>query len=457
MKRLLLGLSVLSGVALVGVFAFAQWRGSGGGGGTNALTGAASTGQSAASADPWVQPMPQGMQANSASAGAPSTIGHAGDAPGSDPFAGLQSPGQRQASTGPSSRAPSQASPPATQGVTIRNVNSRQVVEEQSVGPGGLGNGADPFNVPPSKSQADASARGNETNVRSPTPLPAERDAALGAAPGSGPGNPLRNGQNADAGASTQFYDAAAARGGAPGSRIAAPNEFPAVADGRRPAVQEPAALPSVDSTRSALGRGPSGAPSQGFSASGAPPNSLEHGFGGHVSEGALLGTQRTPAPLGGSQGPRPLVGQLASATIRGEGLGLPGGKQLEGNQLPTLAIQKFAPPEVQVNKPAVFEIHIRNTGPVTAREVVIHDRVPQGTVFVRSSPDTAPTPQGDLEWRFDALPPREQRVIKVEVRPLKRGEIGSVATVRFSADASAAAAARALICKWKSLPRGRR
>jgi len=142
-----------------------------------------------------------------------------------------------------------------------------------------------------------------------------------------------------------------------------------------------------------------------------------------------------------GSLGPpdaKSFGAHLASASIRGEGLGLPGARQLEGSQLPTLAIQKVAPPEIQVNKPAVFEIHVRNTGPVTARDVVIHDRVPQGTQFIRSSPDAAGTPQGELQWRFDALPPREQRVIKVELRPLKRGDIGSVATVTFSADASA-------------------
>ena len=42
--------------------------------------------------------------------------------------------------------------------------------------------------------------------------------------------------------------------------------------------------------------------------------------------------------------------------------------------------MQKIAPPEIQVGRPAVLRVIVRNTGPVAASEVEIHDQVPRGT-----------------------------------------------------------------------------
>ncbi len=462
MKRLLLGLSVASGLAIAGVFAFAQLH-QGGGANANAAAGAATQGQGGASPDPWVQPMPKGVQDGGVNNGAFNANG-ASNAVGSDPFAGATQRGQQNSiSTSQTANSQSQPGASGAAGVRIRNVNSRQVVEDQATGhvgeslrdsqsrlgetrprdetgPGGVGNGADPFaNSPPAgptKSQPGAAQRGNESKFGGGlAPLPSEQTGSTGGQANGLSANPLRGGQNSAAnGGAAGFYDAADGRGATQGARGATPNELPAVSDGRRPAPQEPGAFPPPEFTDKGPPGGPAGALDRGLA--GAAPNNLEQGFGNASGRSAALSGSRES--LGNPSGGRQFAGQLASATIRTEGSGLPGGKQLEGNQLPTLAIQKFAPPEIQVNKLATFEIHVRNTGPVTAREVVIQDRVPQGTQFVRSSPDTVPSPQGDLEWRFDALPPKEQRVIKVEVRPLKRGEIGSVATVRFSADATA-------------------
>src|SRR5262249_46491278 len=55
-----------------------------------------------------------------------------------------------------------------------------------------------------------------------------------------------------------------------------------------------------------------------------------------------------------------------ASDQISGiEGGGRPGHKQLEGMQAPSLTLEKIAPQEIQVGKPAVFQIKVRNAGRV--------------------------------------------------------------------------------------------
>ena len=69
------------------------------------------------------------------------------------------------------------------------------------------------------------------------------------------------------------------------------------------------------------------------------------------------------------------------------EGTGQPGGKQLEGPQSPQLTIQKSAPPEIQVGKPATFRITVRNTGQSTAGNVEVHDQIPRGTHLLGSTP----------------------------------------------------------------------
>ena len=72
------------------------------------------------------------------------------------------------------------------------------------------------------------------------------------------------------------------------------------------------------------------------------------------------------------------------------DGTGQPGNKQLEGPQSPQLIIQKVAPPEIQVGKPATFRITVRNTGQATAGNVEIHDQS-RGTRLLGSAPQAAP------------------------------------------------------------------
>ncbi|MBX9787578.1 MAG: DUF11 domain-containing protein [Pirellulales bacterium] len=118
-------------------------------------------------------------------------------------------------------------------------------------------------------------------------------------------------------------------------------------------------------------------------------------------------------------------------------GNGQPGGRDLEGVQAPSLAVEKLAPAEVQVGAQATFQTRVRNAGTVAAREVEIHDEVPRGARLVGTKPRAERGPRGELIWSIGTLRPGEEVIVSMDVTPEAEGELGSVATARFAADAS--------------------
>ena len=122
----------------------------------------------------------------------------------------------------------------------------------------------------------------------------------------------------------------------------------------------------------------------------------------------------------------------------RTEGTGTPGNRELEGPQAPQLTIQKLAPEEIQVGKEATFQVKVTNTGQVAAHGVEVRDEIPKGTRLVSTSPRSSRDAQGGLVWLLDTMQPGEEASVEIRVMPTEEGEIGSVATVRFNADASA-------------------
>ena len=119
-------------------------------------------------------------------------------------------------------------------------------------------------------------------------------------------------------------------------------------------------------------------------------------------------------------------------------GTGSPGDRQLEGPQTPQLTIEKIAPKEIRIGKPATFVVKVRNTGRVVAGDVEIRDRIPRGTKLDSSNPPASRGPQGELIWQLGAVEPNAEVSVEVVLTPIEEGEIGSVATVHFNAAASA-------------------
>ena len=115
----------------------------------------------------------------------------------------------------------------------------------------------------------------------------------------------------------------------------------------------------------------------------------------------------------------------------------VPGDRQLDGVQAPSLAIEKLAPREIQVNQSADFQIVVKNVGRVTAEDVRVFDKVPEGAELIDAMPKPQLTRSRDLEWQIGRLRPGQEHRIKLQLKPIRPGELGSVAHVTFAAQAS--------------------
>jgi uncharacterized repeat protein (TIGR01451 family) len=167
---------------------------------------------------------------------------------------------------------------------------------------------------------------------------------------------------------------------------------------------------------------------------------------GGAAASGSLLNSSVPPrelppavsrsdvrgVPLGDSAS-----GGLSSGFVADATSAVPGTRDLEGAQIPSVTIEKFAPPEVQVGQSADFEVLVSNVGRTPAHDVVVMDRVPQGTALNQTTPQAEQA--GDtVIWRLGTLQPGSEIVLKMNVTPQTEGDLGSVAQVSFRAQATA-------------------
>ncbi|WP_158265080.1 DUF11 domain-containing protein [Blastopirellula marina] len=114
-----------------------------------------------------------------------------------------------------------------------------------------------------------------------------------------------------------------------------------------------------------------------------------------------------------------------------------PGESRWEGDQTPSIRLEKIAPPEVQVGRVTTFELHVENISGVEASDVTVHDMVPAGAQLDSTTPKAEKDQDGRLVWHLGTLKPKERKTIKLQIVPLEEGNIGSVASVSFAAKAS--------------------
>ena len=223
-------------------------------------------------------------------------------------------------------------------------------------------------------------------------------------------------------------------------------------------ALEPPAPLPS----------GPPALPSGNTLRSGAPSGDLADAFSAGPSAGAPAPPQALPADDAPAAFGTPEPKRMASVLTEprsepnyadqfaapappmpinppepqsagGVGVGRPGDRAIEGRQQPTVAIQKFAPTEVQVGKPCKFVTKVRNMSQRPVVDVTVRDQAPAGARLVSTTPQ-ADTSGADIRWDLGSLGPGEERTLEMELTPVDEGEIGSVATVTFAAQATARA-----------------
>ena len=185
-----------------------------------------------------------------------------------------------------------------------------------------------------------------------------------------------------------------------------------------QPSVLGSAAPPSYGQTR-------------GFSASASPPPAM-------MAEQPQPEYQEAPQPQPTRFSQPTQIASLPSAAEGAMVSARPGDIHLEGDQQPSIRLEKVAPPEVQVGKVTTFEVHVENNGQVDASSVIVRDMVPAGTKLVSTSPQAQQGADGSLVWDLGTLRPQERKTLKLEILPLEEGNIGSVASVIFSAKASA-------------------
>jgi uncharacterized repeat protein (TIGR01451 family) len=114
-----------------------------------------------------------------------------------------------------------------------------------------------------------------------------------------------------------------------------------------------------------------------------------------------------------------------------------PGSRYLDGSQNPVMQIHKRAPEEITVGKKTTFVITVRNASNATAHDVTVVDHIPRGVRFSDASPSVTPNADGLLTWKLGEMNAGEEKVIHLQVIPETEGEIGSVASVHFVAQAS--------------------
>ncbi|HAA71629.1 MAG TPA: hypothetical protein DCE55_21005, partial [Planctomycetaceae bacterium] len=153
----------------------------------------------------------------------------------------------------------------------------------------------------------------------------------------------------------------------------------------------------------------------------------------------SVSGTVELPEPLATSETARVAAVESIVEADPQVTASRPGKRALEGEQAPSLIIDKWAPTEITVGEPAFFQIRVRNAGVVAAHGVRVVDQVPEKTQLDLSRTKPAPqrNPQGLLIWELGTIQPGEEQTVSLSLVATAEGEIGSVAQVTFHAQAS--------------------
>ena len=119
-------------------------------------------------------------------------------------------------------------------------------------------------------------------------------------------------------------------------------------------------------------------------------------------------------------------------------GTGVPGDKKLEGAQTTQVVVEKIAPKEIQVDREAKFAVKVKNVGAAPVRNLVLRDVLPVGARFVGADvASVVPNARGEFAWPPFDLAPCSEKTFEYRIVPTQEGEIGSVATLAFAAEAS--------------------
>jgi uncharacterized repeat protein (TIGR01451 family) len=111
--------------------------------------------------------------------------------------------------------------------------------------------------------------------------------------------------------------------------------------------------------------------------------------------------------------------------------------KVTQGPSQPQLTINKQAPSEAVVGQDLEYSILVKNVGRTAAHNVVVEDQIPRGSECTGTSPKCE-AENKKLIWKLGTMEAGSEQLLRVRVMPTTAGEIGSIATVSFSAEVAA-------------------
>jgi uncharacterized repeat protein (TIGR01451 family) len=105
--------------------------------------------------------------------------------------------------------------------------------------------------------------------------------------------------------------------------------------------------------------------------------------------------------------------------------------------QTASVQVEKIGPASINVGQQLVYELVVRNVGPVSVSQVRVEDQLPAAAKFVKAEP-SAEVRLGHLSWDLGSLEPNAERRIKVEIKPESEGDLETSATVTAAVACSA-------------------
>jgi uncharacterized repeat protein (TIGR01451 family) len=105
------------------------------------------------------------------------------------------------------------------------------------------------------------------------------------------------------------------------------------------------------------------------------------------------------------------------------------------------LELTKSGPARRYLNRPATYQVSVRNTGTMPATGVVVADLLPEGVAFVSAS-EGGRREGGEVRWLLGTVPPGARRTVQVVLRAISPGEVVNRATATADRDLKAEAQA---------------
>ncbi len=102
----------------------------------------------------------------------------------------------------------------------------------------------------------------------------------------------------------------------------------------------------------------------------------------------------------------------------------------------PSVSVEWVKHGEINVGQECTCDLVVKNTGKVSARQVIVEALFPKSVRLTQADP--RPTEVSDhLEWAIAELAAGEERTIHIKMIPSQRGELATTASVRFTGTAA--------------------